>query len=164
MHVQEIGKRSKSAPQKISSKILQKILCCPRITGQKILCVSTVQHWTSLGSRKLPLGGSIVIEVCGCTVQDLMIRLYTVQPDHHLLYLGTFPCRKVARYNSDKIRLVAAETTLASRPPPPTQEAAAGLTCVQCNGGSLNLFLATLVALHFTPVSKWVSEQSFGLA
>ena len=25
-------------------------------------------------------------------------------------------------------------------------------------------FLATLVALHFTPVSKWVSGQSFGLA
>ena len=25
-------------------------------------------------------------------------------------------------------------------------------------------FLATLVALHFTPVSEWVSGQSFGLA
>ena len=122
MHVQEIGKRSKSAPQKISSKILQKILCCPRITGQKIPCVSTVQHWTSLGSRKLPLGGSIVIEVCSCTVQDLMIRLYTVQPDHHLLYLDTFPGGKVARYNSDKIKLVAAEMTLASSLRPPRKQ------------------------------------------
>ena len=26
------------------------------------------------------------------------------------------------------------------------------------------VFLATLVALHFTPVSEWVSGQSFGLA
>ena len=34
--------------------------------------------------------------------------------------------------------------------------------CV-CVGGHF-CFLATLVALHFTPVSKWVSEQSFGLA